>query len=489
MSLNFKIVKRIIPLVCALLFFSCSSQRAPPIDPPFLALEKAREDASQNPLFVSTDWVPSKWWELFYDEQLTGFILKTFERNPTLHSAKANILLAAAAADSVRARLFPYTWWGGDVSRQKLSTTGVFPFGNISVPITTTLIPEYFTLSETQANLTYEFDIWGKNRNSLSAAVDQLTAQVADLAFSRLQLSIAVAAVYFQLQIEYKRREIGRALVNNRIRFLELIEERVQNSLENALTLHNAENNLSIERERLIEIEGAIAVHEYQLKAYLADDFEEEISNIQITEKALIEVPLPKELPLHLLAHRPDIIAQLWLIESAGRQIEVAKAGFYPDFNISALFGFQTIHFRELFKWPSSYFNIDPAFTLPLFDGGRLLANLHWSEVNYDQAIFEYNELVIQAAKEVLDGLAVLLNTKSQLDEYKKMLEFQTENFQLTSARVEYNLDSLLSYLDSESNMLHARQSETIALGNTMQAILALIKALGGGFDPCQVEI
>lgn len=478
-------------LVLLMTVTSCTaSSRAQPIDPPAVALDIAVQDAGTDPLFKTTEYLPQDWWILFEDEQLTEFIQLAFARNPTLHVALANILMAAYNAQRVRAMLFPNLSLGADVSRQKFSETWLIPFnktpkGTTSTPTTTGLtgIPIYFTQFETELTLTYEFDIWGKNRDTWYAALGEMQARTADEAFVRLQLGISLAKVYFQLQTNYKRQEIAQALVNNKILYREYIWQRMNANLENILALNTAEADVSSAKQTLLQIQGDIAVEEYQLKAYLAGNFEEEIFNANIVKQPLPKVPLPADLPLNLIARRPDITAQLWLIESAGRLINVAKAGFYPDFNLSALFGFQTIHLHELFRWPSTYFNVDPAVSLPIFNGGRLVANLRGSEVNYDLAIFQYNSLVLDAAQEVLEGIAVLRNADQQLQEFKKNTGYQEELFKLTSLRTAYNLNSSLDTLVHEGNLLVARDREMQALGNTIGATLNLIKALGGGYQ------
>lgn len=471
--------------IWALLFASCDRRLAEKIDVPIIAIEKAKEAVRGDPCFVEDCPLCPCWWELFHDGQLTQFIQLAFARNPTLQAARANIALGLANAGKVRSSLFPYIWWGGDVSRQKLSKTGVLPLqGTDTVIPVVSIIPVYFTLYETQLNLTYNFDIWGKNRNAYCAALGEVKADIADEAFSRLQLGVSLAEVYFALQIDYKRLEIAERRVQNRETYLKL-QKRRSLRLANDIDLIIAENSLSQAREIKIAIIGDIAVNEILLKTYLAGNFQEEIVAVQIEKVPLPPVPLPKELPLHLIARRPDIMAQLWLIESACKKIKVAKAGFYPDFNLMSFFGFQTIHFHELFRWASAYFDADAAFTLPLFDAGYRMANLRGSQADYDVAVFKYNDLVLNATKEVLDGIAVLQNSNQQLVEFNNQSEMQRDIVELTHLRVTHNLESELVLLDREQNFLIAEDNEMIALGNTYAAILSLIEALGGGYDAC----
>lgn len=484
---------------------ACSSgNRAQPYEIPSPALENAIDETSHDPLFENNEGIPNEWWTLFNDDQLSAFIETSFANYPTLQAAQAKILYASSIAARARAPLFPSLFFGADVAREKFSETGIIPFETpaqnpspnlpkgAGVPLAVTGgqlgIPVYFTQYETELSLFYEFDFWNKNRNTLKAAIGEIRARIADEAFARLQLSISLAQTYFQLQTDYKRQEILQELIDSRNQYTALIQHRIQNNLDNTQTLRRAEISSAEASDQLLQIQSDIAILENQLKAYLAGNFDETIFNTQIAERPLPKVPLPRDLPLNLIAHRPDIISQLWLIESAGKQIEVAKAGFYPDFNITALYGYQTIHFNELFKWPSTFFNVDPAVSLPIFDGGRLIANLRGSEINYDLAIYEYNQRILNAVREVLDGIAVLRNTEKQLQEYQTIASRQEDLLQLNQLRISHHLDSGLDYWINYGNLLIARDHETLALGNTIQALLLLIKALGGGYDACYVE-
>ena len=119
---------------------------------------------------------------------------------------------------------------------------------------------------------------------------------------------------------------------------------------------------------------------------------------------------------------------------------------------------------------------------------GRLIANLRSSEINYDIAIYEYNNLVLNATREVLDSLSTLANFEKQHLEVKNKLNHQTTLSKLTALRMEHQLSSTLNYLTSEANRLLTEDQEIIAFGNTIQAHLTLIKAIGGGYQACQGE-
>lgn len=465
---------------------------------PNAILQKAVDESSQDPLFEIIEWIPENWWVIFNDEQLNDFIELTLINNPTLQSARTRILLAETTAEKVRSALYPTFTWNADLQREKLSKTGVLPVsgtGEVSsssplpvAPVIPGVIPIYFTQYETALNILYDFDVWNKNRNILKAALGEVQSAVADEAFTRLSLSIALAEVYFQLQTDYEQLRIAQKIKENRERYYNLVEKRVQYNLDDNLIYYAALNNLISAKQSLLVIEANIAVGENQLRAYLAEDFQENICHIKIDQNPLPKVPLPEALPLHLISHRPDMISKLWLIDSAKYKIDIAIAGFYPDINLMAFAGFQTIHPQKWFQARSTYGDIKLATSLPIFTGGLLEANLRSSEVDYDLAILEYNQLIIDVVKQVLDGIVVLKNNNKQLEQFRSEVEQQREIFRLTDLRMKHNIGSVLDYLNSENEVLIIKQQEVRALGNTLHSILELIKALGGGYDVCNNE-
>lgn len=450
------------------------------------ALERGVEEADN---YITHEEIGEEWWLIFSDPQLADLIETAIEQNPSLQTAEMRIEGAFAMASLERSSLFPYISYGADVSRQKLSTTGVIPFttGPNSPAILAPVVPQipiYFTLYETELNLNYHFDFWKKNRNQLEAALGRAQAEMAEFANAKLSISIAVAKAYFDWQIDDERIRNLEKLVENRRRYFELIQQRVEGHVDTELSLQVAEFNLIDSTDQLLQMVREREISQYELMALLGGEFTEQISSI--TQAPLKQIPVPSDLPLHLIAKRPDITAQIWLIESADREVDVARAGFYPDFNLSSFFGFQTIHLPKLLQWPSSYFNVDPAMTLPIFDGGKLAANLDISQVNYNLAILHYNELVVEAAKEVLEALFVLRNSWERFSEYEKKWLYQQQYLELIELKAMNNIGSGLDLLVSEGDALITEDQRLIAKGRTLRAQLDLIHAIGGGYDSCR---
>lgn len=469
---------------------------------PSTSIEEAIE-ASHSESIVYSQPLPQDWWKLFNDPQLTAIIETALSQNTSLQIATATILSAAYKLDQMKAALYPSLSWGGDISRQKFSETAIIPFEAFQAtqesaaaapgigpqgqlqPATGGLagIPVYFTQYESAFKLQYNFDLWNKNRNSVKAALGEIQASLADEAFKRLLLTISIAQAYFELQINYERKKILETTLSHREELVKLTEERVANHIDNAINIHKAQGDYTLAKQALLQIEGYIDIVKHQLQAYMSEDFSEKIVSQNIVAKALPKIPLPDNLPFHLLAMRPDIMVQKWLIEAASDKVKIAQAAFYPDINLVAFWGLQTIHSKDFFLYDSTFFNVMPAVTLPIFDGGLIRANLNSKKNEYLLAILKYNNLVINAVKEVLDALSLVKNSDEQLTVFNKNRLYQEEVASLTAQKVENNLGSNIDRFNSELYALNAEELEVIALGQKIQALLSLIQAVGGGYN------
>lgn len=473
---------------------SCRSwYHASMFEAPSCVLDAALEEGSEDPLFACVNSIPEDWWWLFQDCQLADLIETALVNNPTVQAAQSRILAAQAKADQLRVVPYPYVNWTGDTTKFYLSETSIIPVGNNNnsgIPLVNgPNIPQQFVQYESSLSFMYELDVWSKRINIWRSAMGEVHARLADAAFARLAISVSVAQVYYRLQMDYARCRIAKKIVAIQQDNVRFTEQRILANLDSEIDLQTMQNNLAMAERALLQIEGDIAVTEHQLQAYLAGDFAENVCEIKLAEMPLPRAPLPMDLPLNLIAHRPDIISQLWLLESAGRQIQVAKAGFYPNINLTAFAGFQTINLSQFFLPKSGDGNLEAAFSLPIFDSGRLQANLIGARVDYDLAIYQYNDSVINATKEVLDALSIVRNSHQLLEQYAQSTALQEEIQRLNRLRETHNLNSALQQLGIDQQVLLAQDQEILAKANTITAILTLIKALGGGYTACILDV
>jgi NodT family efflux transporter outer membrane factor (OMF) lipoprotein len=483
-------MKAILIFGILLLSSSCESrrERAWPIDLPSQSIENAYQEIEDDPgRFTFVESLSPEWWLLFNDPQLTWLIETALYQNPSLQAAQDRIYKASYLADIEKSYLFPQIGLEADLQRQKLSETGVIPLqsgptgGSSSVPIQGAgVIPIWYTLYETSVNLTYEIDIWGKRKMAFESALDEMHSREADEAFRRLQISVLVAASYFDLQTAYMRQGVQDALVENLEKRLDLTEQKKNHHLVDETALLEAETALLQAKENLTGTEKEIGLAKNLIHYLIGGDFTEPLAPACALE--LPRVPLPSDIPLHLIAHRPDVISQIWLIEASSLQVHVAKKQFYPDFNLAGFAGYQTIHWKQLFEPISTYGVVEPSMTLPLYQGGALVANYRRSQVNLDLAIYQYNELVLNAVKEVLDGIVRVQTAGGVLDAAEKQHAHRESIFQLMELKKNNHLASGLDTLQAEGAALMAEDHFIAAAGDSLQASLELIKALGGGY-------
>lgn len=484
-----------------LLCSSCVKRHYPDVyELPAEALQENMQDAYCAAPFLPGDWPSLYWWHMFQDSQLNELMQRALWDNPNLKTAQARVRLAFFSAQATGSPLWPSIGLEADITRYRVSKTGAIA-GFASLLNSTTPVnanppppigPPGFTFTQTEININgqYQVDFWQSNLNNFKAAVDEVLATEADAAFSRVMLSISVVQAYFNLQITYSREEVAQKRIQNRKDYLKLIEKRIHNGLDNQISLKAAQSAVLSAEEFLKEIQFQKEIYRNQLHALVAGNFLESVESICIEQREMVTFPLPSNLPFALLAHRPDVTATAWRAEEAARKIKVARAAFYPNFNIMGLFGYQTIHPKELFKWRSIYGQAGPVVNLPIFEGGLLQANLGSSYEQYYIAVEEYNQTIINAVQNVLDSMAGLKFAFDEYHDYQRIQNLAEQNLELVKGRFKHHIDSYLKVLDSDLDTLAKNDQELISLGNYYLQFTNLISALGGGYDTgeCQCQ-
>jgi NodT family efflux transporter outer membrane factor (OMF) lipoprotein len=194
-------------------------------------------------------------------------------------------------------------------------------------------------------------------------------------------------------------------------------------------------------------------------------------------------VALPSAMPAELLGRRPDLIAQRWRVEAAQKGIAGAKAAFYPDVNLVGLIGLQSFGAAGFLSGASRMVGFGPAVTLPIFEGGRLRANLAGANADYDIAVEQYNQLLADALRDIVDQLTSFASVEAQHREQEQALADAQEAYDLALLRYREGIGNYLQVLSAESPLLVQQGLEADLRARDLEISISLVRALGGGFS------
>ncbi|MBS0605489.1 MAG: efflux transporter outer membrane subunit [Verrucomicrobia bacterium] len=446
-----------------------------------ISLKNVAETALAGQDFEVGEWPSDKWWESFNDPQLNELIEIALKDSPNLKQAEAKVQFAEQMAKKQRSSLFPKLDMNYDEQWQYFSKNG---FVRSFYPVTPGInVPATVNQIDLTLNFSYEFDFWGKNRKRFQAALGEMRTSAAEKAQAELVLTTFIAQTYFQLQANLAAMSILKDRLKERSDLYELSLSRLVWGIDPDFPVLDSEKNVYLVEQLLIAMEREIAFNQNQIKMLIGQG--PDSPDLLLPLSASFDQPfaLPLDLSIDLLARRPDLQAQIWKVESAAKEIGVAKADFYPNVNLSAFAGLESLAFNDLFKWSSHMGGLEPALHLPIFTGGRLRANLRSKVASYNEAVFAYNDLLLHAAKDVADQL-VLLRTKFQeLDIQLSTLDVAVDQYRLKQLQYEKGISNYLNVLDMEEEVLNQRLSTVNLRRDYLLAVLKVIKAFGGGYE------
>jgi len=440
----------------------------------------ADEAASNSEAFTRGDWPADNWWSRFQDPQLAALIAMGLAQNPKIDVAAAQAQIAAAEAMISRAALYPTVDFKGDITRIRYSKNGIF---GVLPPQPGFVFPFSNTQYEFSLNFALEIDWWGKNRDLLQARIGFFKAQLAEVSQARLMIATAIARTYFLLQMQKNRLKMAERRVEALEEMLQLTKLRTQQHVASLLPVNTLENEYYNTRDWKIGLQQQVELETVALRELLGGTFNEVIEEKGI-ESALWEpFPLPENLEVNLLARRPDITAQLWRVEANVKEVSAAKKEFLPNLNLAGLAGFQTLKAHTWLRGNSKYGQGGPALSLPLFEGGALQGNLLSNVAEYTLAVTQYEDMLIHAIREVLEGITDIRFWNRRNQELGAGVAALESSFHLSQDRLKNNIDSRIDVLRAEINWLSAQDFLVQGYASNLISQLNLIKALGGGYN------
>lgn len=438
-----------------------------------VACETIAQKALQTGELATGDWPSDTWWENFQDPVLTHLVERALAASPTLQKAEALLKAAEQIANQKKARLFPEIDFDTNTNWQHFSKYGFFRSVAPGMPAVINDIN--FDL-----NYKYEFDFWGKNRDIFQAALGQAAAFAAEVKQAQLIITTSIAYAYTELQFFLRKQAILQRQLENRDSIAAIRSKREINAIDTALLRLSADANALDAEASLVETEQLIKLKVHQLKA-LAGMGQDENFEVRLTPTSSISVALPENISLDLVARRPDLIAQKARVEAAAKLIGAAKTDFYPDVNLMGFIGLESIQWSNLFKVLSYSSSGQPAIHLPIFTAGRIKAQLKEKVAEFNQAVYAYNELILQAAREVADAITSIVLLQKEISARVGSLEAAAEQERLTIRRLMHAIDNRIQFFQAQNNALTAELNLAWVETSKQLANVLLIRSLGGG--------
>ncbi len=425
-------------------------------------------------------WPDAQWWKQYDDPQLDALIERALKDSPTVAMARTRVAQARSQADLLSAGMGLQLAAFSLLNEQRTSANGFLgPYAQ-NLPRLGVTGPWY---TEAAFGLVADLniDLWGMHRSAVEAALGVRNARVAETAAVELDIASGIAQLYFSMQNTYRTLDLLQQTKAALEFTAESHQSKVARGLESRVPFHATRaQTLAVDR-RIASARGLIKETRESIRA-LAGAGANELPEIEPVALPQVAASLPHSLSYELLARRPDLQAMRWYVQSSFSQIDAAKAAFYPSLDIKALIGLDSLHLNKLFRSSSQQINIVPGLYLPIFDGGRLNANLHGTRAASDMLIDQYNQAVLNAVRDV----AINASRLQALDDERavQVTKVEETRYAQEAAEATYRQGLSSRQLATEARLPVLAEELALALldGQRVAQDVALIKALGGGY-------
>ncbi len=414
------------------------------------------------------------WWTSFGDEALNALMNEGLRSSPDTALAAARIRAADAMAEQAGGALLPSLSVEGAAGGAKQSY-------NMGIPAQ--FVPKGIVgTGKLSASIGFNLDLWGRNRTALAAARSDADAARVDAQQARLLLTTSIATAWVEFGQLWANRDVAETAVRVRAETEALTAARVKAGIDNQSDLDLARSRHAAARAELAALDEAINLSRNRIAALVGAGPDRGDNLPRPSFSSHLATGAPVNLVLDLLGRRPDIVAARLRTEAAAKRVKVAKLDFYPNINLSAVGGLQSLGLSNLFDSGSSMANFGPAISLPLFDGGRLAGRYRAADATYADAVARYDAALINAFREVADALDSRRALDSRQAASNEAARTADHAAALAQLRYKNGIANLLQSLAAEDAALAARRASADLAARADLLDIALTRALGGGF-------
>ena len=404
------------------------------------------------------------WREFFADPRLQAVIGQSLDNNRDLRVAVLNVEKARAQYRIQRADRVPALGVQGQMTRS-----------GGDVPVS-----EQFS-----ANLgvvEFELDLFGRVRNLSQAALQQYFAQAANRRSAQLSLVAEVANAWLTLGADSEQLRIAQDTLASYEDSLRLTEARQQLGGASSLELSQTRTLVETARTDVARFAGQVAQDRNALVLLAGGPIDAALlPQAEVTEVAALR-PLPAGVPGDVLLRRPDVMAAEHVLLSANANIGAARAAFFPSISLTGSIGSASSELSGLFDGGTRAWSFIPKLNLPIFQGGKLRANLGVATADRDIALAQYERAIQSGFREAADALALNDSLDAQLSSQQALVAAAEQARQLSQARYDAGLDSFLTLLDARRTAYTARKSLVSTQLAQQSNQVSLYKVLGGGW-------
>ena len=416
------------------------------------------------------------WWQFYRDPVLTNLIALALTNNHDVEIAAARVEQALGGYRAQRSVLWPTLDASGSWTRARSGYTG--STGNTF---------DAFGL------LSYEVDIFGRNRRLSESARAQWLASEEGHRAVYLSLVGNVAATYFNLRILDAQLAVARQTLASRTNSFELVRIKYNEvagkgqGIVSELDVKQAETQVHVARSSIASLERAVAVTENAL-SFLIGRNPGGVDRGQALASQLELGVIPAGLPSDLLLRRPDLRAAEQQLIAANANIGAARAAYFPTLSLTAALGSQSIAVEDLFSGPSRAWRFAPQVTTPIFNAGRIRAGVQTAQARQREALAAYEQAIQNAFREVDDGLVSVVKLREQLAADEDAVHAERKRLELSRLRYEGGVASYSDVLDAERFLFNAELQSIQTRGDWLIACAQLYKSLGGGWRESAME-
>ena len=420
------------------------------------------------------DLPKGSWWKIFHDPALDALEIQATSASPTVQAGIARRDQAFAVAGVTRADFFPFLSLDPGASRARYSGSRQVPPGANNAAYTT----NSFNLP---LDLGYELDLWGRVRRANESA--RALADASDANYHTILLGVQgdVAQTYFTLRSLAVERELVGRSIQTRRDALDLVNKRYSGGASAQLDVLRAETELATAESDALALDQRRAALRHALAVLCGQTPEGFVFDDQASLPTTTPA-LPVGLPSEVLERRPDVAAAERTLAASNASIGVAKAAFFPQIKLIGSAGYNSDDLNSLLNSDSRQWSLGPAISLPIFQGGRNIANYDRAKAVYDESLANYRQRVLVAFQEVEDGLSGLRYLDSQSETLRRAVSSSRQAASLSTVRYKAGLVSYLEVVDAERTALQNELTATQLANQRLTTSILLVKALGGGW-------